>query len=460
LVVLKISIVILAAGQGKRMFSDMPKVLHLLADKSLIQHVLNTAQALSPDSLHLVYGHAGAQLRQALADVPVPVQWVEQSPQLGTGHAVAQAMPNLADDSHVLVLYGDVPLISLNTLKNLCQKITHDSIAVLTMQVENPTGYGRIVRDADGNVLKITEEKDADASIKLIKEVNTGILIAPAPALRRWLQALNNNNAQGEYYLTDIIALAAAEGKTIHTAQPQQLEEVLGVNDRMQLAQLERHYQQQQAEKLMQQGVSLRDPARLDVRGEVSVGRDVLIDVDVILEGTVSLGNNVKIGAFTVIRNSQIGDGVEIRSHCILDGVTIGANCIIGPFARLRPETVLAEGAHIGNFVEVKKSFIGTQSKVNHLSYIGDAEVGSKVNIGAGTITCNYDGVNKYKTIIGDGAFIGSDTQLVAPVSVGAGATIGAGSTITQDTPPDALTLSRTRQQTVYSWKLTEKPKK
>jgi bifunctional UDP-N-acetylglucosamine pyrophosphorylase/glucosamine-1-phosphate N-acetyltransferase len=316
------------------------------------------------------------------------------------------------------------------------------------------------VRDADGNVLKITEEKDADASIKLIKEVNTGILIAPAPALRRWLQALNNNNAQGEYYLTDIIALAAAEGKTIHTAQPQQLEEVLGVNDRMQLAQLERHYQQQQAEKLMQQGVSLRDPARLDVRGEVSVGRDVLIDVDVILEGTVSLGNNVKIGAFTVIRNSQIGDGVEIRSHCILDGVTIGANCIIGPFARLRPETVLAEGAHIGNFVEVKKSFIGTQSKVNHLSYIGDAEVGSKVNIGAGTITCNYDGVNKYKTIIGDGAFIGSDTQLVAPVSVGAGATIGAGSTITQDTPPDALTLSRTRQQTVYSWKLTEKPKK
>ncbi|MEN9848573.1 MAG: hypothetical protein RL368_1313, partial [Pseudomonadota bacterium] len=332
--------------------------------------------------------------------------------------------------------------------------------AVLTMQVENPTGYGRIVRDADGNVLKITEEKDADASIKLIKEVNTGILIAPAPALRRWLQALNNNNAQGEYYLTDIIALAAAEGKTIHTAQPQQLEEVLGVNDRMQLAQLERHYQQQQAEKLMQQGVSLRDPARLDVRGEVSVGRDVLIDVDVILEGTVSLGNNVKIGAFTVIRNSQIGDGVEIRSHCILDGVTIGANCIIGPFARLRPETVLAEGAHIGNFVEVKKSFIGTQSKVNHLSYIGDAEVGSKVNIGAGTITCNYDGVNKYKTVIGDGAFIGSDTQLVAPVSVGAGATIGAGSTITQDTPPDALTLSRTRQQTVYSWKLTEKPKK
>ena len=440
------------------MFSDMPKVLHLLADKSLIQHVLNTAQALSPDSLHLIYGHAGAQLRQALVDIPV--QWVEQSPQLGTGHAVAQAMPHVADDSHVLVLYGDVPLISLNTLQNLCQKITPDSIAILTMQVENPTGYGRIVRDTEGNVLKIIEEKDADASIKQIREVNTGILIAPAPALRRWLQALNNNNAQGEYYLTDIIALAAAEGKTIHTAQPQQLEEVLGVNDRMQLAQLERHYQQQQAEKLMQQGVSLRDPARLDIRGEITVGRDVLIDVDVILEGTVNLGNNVKIGAFTVIRNSHIGDGVEIRSHCVLDGVTIGAACVIGPFARLRPETVLAEGAHIGNFVEVKKSVIGTQSKVNHLSYIGDAEVGSKVNIGAGTITCNYDGVNKYKTIIGDGAFIGSDTQLVAPVSVGAGATIGAGSTITQDTPPDALTLSRTRQQTVYSWKLTEKPKK
>jgi bifunctional UDP-N-acetylglucosamine pyrophosphorylase / glucosamine-1-phosphate N-acetyltransferase len=455
--VMKLSIIILAAGQGKRMYSDLPKVLHPLASKPLIQHVVDTALALKPDNISIVYGHGGEQVRQTLANIP-NIHWVEQTQQLGTGHAVQQAMPQIADDTEVLVLYGDVPLITLETLQTLCSQVAHKkSLGLLTTELDNPTGYGRIVRNAEGQVESIVEEKDADLQIKKIKEVNTGILIAPAEALRVWLGQLNNNNAQGEYYLTDIVAKAVQENLSIETITTDNAYEVMGVNDRLQLATLERYYQTLKVNHLMLAGVTLHDPARLDIRGTVQAGRDVSIDVNVILEGEITLGNRVKIGPHTVIRNATIGDDVEILSHCVIENVVIGAKCRVGPFARLRPDTVLAEQVHIGNFVEIKKSTVATGSKINHLSYVGDSEVGSKVNIGAGTITCNYDGANKHKTIIGDDVFVGSDTQLIAPVTVGEGATIGAGSTITQDIPPDVLTLSRTPQKTLSGW---QRPKK
>ncbi|NJO14942.1 MAG: bifunctional UDP-N-acetylglucosamine diphosphorylase/glucosamine-1-phosphate N-acetyltransferase GlmU [Thioploca sp.] len=453
---MKLAIIILAAGLGKRMHSDLPKVLHRLANKPLIHHVVDTALALQPESIHIVYGHGGQQVLQALAQVPII--GVEQTQQLGTGHAVAQAMPHITDDAMVLILCGDVPLTRLNTLQKLCAQITNShSLGILTVKLEQPQGYGRIVRNSQGQVTQIVEEKEADDTIKQIKEVNAGILIAPATYLRRWLTMLNNNNAQGEYYLTDIVALAVQENLTIHTTCSTDIYEVMGVNDRLQLATLERYYQQQQATQLMQAGVTLIDPTRLDIRGTVQAGRDVTIDVNVILAGEIKLGNRVKIGPHTVIRNAQIADEVEILSHCVIEDVIIGPGCRIGPFARLRPETVLAEQVHIGNFVEIKKSTVAHHSKISHLSYIGDSEVGSEVNIGAGTITCNYDGANKYKTIIGDRAFIGSDTQLVAPVTVGADATIGAGSTITRNTPPERLTLSRSPQQTITGW---QRPRK
>ncbi len=454
---MKLSIVILAAGLGKRMYSDLPKVLHKLADKPLIRHVVDTALTLQPDSIHIVYGHKGEQVREALHDIDI--DWVEQAEQLGTGHAVAQALPHIADDAMVLVLCGDVPLINPNLLQMLCTSPEPHSLGVVTVELDNPYGYGRIVRNAQGKVVRIVEEKEADASIQSIKEINAGIFLIPAANLRSWLGSLNNNNAQGEYYLTDVVDLAVQENQPIYTTTTDNIYEVMGINDRIQLAKLERYYQTQQVQNLMLAGATVRDPARLDIRGTVQTGRDVSIDINVILEGDIILGNRVKIGSNTVIRNAKIADNVEILSNCVIEDVVIGAGCKIGPFARLRPEARLAEDVHIGNFVEIKKSTVAQGSKINHLSYIGDSEIGSKVNIGAGTITCNYDGANKHKTIIGDRAFIGSDTQLVAPVTVAEGATIGAGSTITQDTPPETLTFSRVPQKTIDGWQRPTKKK-
>ena len=450
---MKLSIVILAAGLGKRMLSDLPKVLHRLADKPLIRHVVDTALTLKPDSINIVYGYKGEQVRSALIDTEI--HWIEQAQQLGTGHAVAQAMPNIEDDAIVLVLCGDVPLISFTTLQTLCSECSKadvNRLGILTVELANPHGYGRIVRNAQGLVECIVEEKEASACQKQIKEVNTGVYTIPAAHLRRWLALLNNDNAQGEYYLTDVIALAVQENLPIHTTKTDNMYEVMGINDRIQLATLERYYQSLLARRLMLAGVTVLDTSRLDIRGTVQAGHDVSIDVNVILEGEIILGDRVKIGPHTIIRNAKIAEDVEIFSHCVIDDVVIGAGCRIGPFARLRPETVLAEQVQVGNFVELKKSKVANGSKINHLSYVGDSEVGSNVNIGAGMITCNYDGANKHKTIIGDRAFIGSDTQLIAPVTVGTGATIGAGSTITKDTPPDVLTLSRTPQKTMVSW--------
>jgi len=446
-------LIILAAGLGKRMNSDLPKVLHCIADKPLLQHVIDTAMNLTPESIQVVYGHGGEQVRNTLADLPV--QWVEQKQQLGTGHAVAQAMSNIADNSMVLILYGDVPLINSATLKKLCAE--EASLNVLTAILANPTGYGRIVRNSLGQVERIVEEKDADAEIKSIQEINTGILATRADNLRTWLEKLDNNNSQGEYYLTDIIAMAVADNIPIHTNTVDDVYEVMGVNDRVQLANLERYYQLQQVTNLMLAGVTVRDPNRLDIRGTVQTGHDVNIDINVILAGEISLGNRVRIGPNTIIRNAKIADDVEILSNCVIEDVVIGSGCKIGPFARLRPETELAEQVHIGNFVEIKKSSVSYASKINHLSYIGDSEIGSNVNIGAGTITCNYDGANKHKTIIKDNVFVGSDTQLVAPVIVEAGATIGAGSTITKDIAEDTLTISRVEQRSIRGWK---RPKK
>lgn len=452
---MKPAVVILAAGKGKRMHSDRPKVLHRLADKPLVAHVVDKALTLKPEAIYMVYGHGGEQVRQALATLPI--HWVQQTQQLGTGHAVAQAVPHIDDNTWVLVLLGDVPLIEAATLERLCQSVVPHSIGLLTVTLADAQGYGRIVRNAQGQVERIVEERDADTTIKNIKEINTGILIAQAHDLRRWLAALTTDNAQGEYYLTDIIERAVAEHFEIRTTMPNAVAEVMGVNDQRQLAELERYYQQQQVQRLLLNGVNVRDPARLDIRGQVQAGREVTIDVNVILEGQVTLGDRVSIGPYCLIRDAHIADDVQIFSHCVLESVSVAAHCRIGPFARLRPETQLAEHVHIGNFVEIKKSTVAQHSKINHLSYIGDATVGQAVNIGAGTITCNYDGVHKHQTSIGDRAFIGSDTQLVAPVTVGAGATIGAGSTITQDAPADTLTLSRVPQQTVPGWQPKKK---
>lgn len=446
-----IQIVILAAGQGKRMHSTQPKVLHTVAGKPLLEHVIGTAQHISPDlSPIVVYGHQGDRLREAMSHHTV--QWVEQKQQLGTGHALMLALSAIQDNHQVLVLYGDVPLISEQTLKNLIAETPRDAIGMLTAHVMDPRGYGRIKRDAHGHIVGIVEEKDATVAEKAITEINPGIYLVPAHYLKKWLPTLNNQNAQGEYYLTDIIALAVQEHIPVYTAQPQRMEEILGVNDRMQLAYLERFYQLQLAEKLMRQGVTLYDPARLDVRGEVHIGRNVVIDVNVILEGRVTIGDDCVIGPNTLLRNTQLGRGVEVKANSVLDGAEVGEGCVIGPFARLRPGTVLKEQVHVGNFVEIKNSQVDGRSKINHLSYVGDSEIGKSVNVGAGTITCNYDGVNKHKTVIEDNAFIGSNTALVAPVSIGAGATIGAGSTISKDAPAHQLTLSRAPQVTVEGW--------
>lgn len=451
---MSIQIVILAAGSGKRMHSHLPKVLHGIGGKPLLEHVIQTALLLTPDiSPIIVYGHQGEKLQAAFAHYPV--RWVLQKEQLGTGHALLQALPEIGDATSVLVLCGDVPLISINTLEALCKMTPKNAIGMVTTHLVNPTGYGRIIRDENNHVQKIIEEKDATLTERAITEINTGIYLFPSQYLQQWLSLLNNDNAQQEYYLTDMVVEAVKNKVVIQTVQPTFNEEILGVNDRLQQAQLERFYQKQIADHLMKNGVTLLDPARFDVRGEVQIGRDVVIDINVILEGRVIIGNGCRIGPHSILRNVALGEDVEIKAHSILDGAEIASGCLIGPFARIRPETILAPDVHIGNFVEVKNSQVGNGSKINHLSYVGDSEVGKHVNIGAGTITCNYDGVHKHKTIIKDYVQIGSDTQLVAPVTIGEGAVIGAGSTVTKNAAPHELTL--TQQLDQRSRKLTKK---
>jgi len=454
---MKLSVVILAAGQGTRMRSALPKVLHLLGGRPLLAHVIDTARALEPDSVHVVYGHGGDQVREALADTQV--EWVEQPDQLGTGHALDQAMPMLEDNSVVLVLYGDVPLITAATLAPMVDQARAGRLSVLTAKLDDPSGYGRIIRSANGKLVDIVEQKDAGSEQLRIREINTGFLAAPAGLLRAWLQKLDNRNAQGEYYLTDIISMAVDDEVTVQSVTAADTDEILGVNDRVQLAHLERVYQRRLAEKLMRSGVSLADPARFDQRGELEAGNDSFIDVNVVFEGRVRLGARVSIGPNCVIRNTVIGDDVQVLANTVIDEARVGNACRIGPFARIRPETELDEHVHVGNFVEVKKSRVARGSKINHLSYIGDTHMGSDVNVGAGTITCNYDGASKHLTEIGDNVFIGSDTQLVAPVKVGDGATIGAGTTITRDVPPERLTLSRCPQKTYEGWSRPVKKK-
>lgn len=451
------NIVILAAGQGKRMHSHLPKVLHPLAGKPLVSHVIGTARRLSPECLCLVYGHGGDAVRASLD--ASDLAWAQQEPQLGTGHAVMQALPHLAQEVPTLILYGDVPLIRADTLKKLVHA-AQEGLAILTVELADPTGYGRIVRDAAGAVTRIVEQKDATPAERQICEVNTGIMALPTARLGEWLGRLSNDNAQREYYLTDVIGLAAAAGVTIRTVHPQSDWEVLGVNSKVQLAELERIAQRLNATRLMEQGVRLADPARLDVRGELECGRDVFIDVNCVFEGKVVLEEAAEVGPNCVLKNARIGAGARINAFSHIEDALVGPDSAIGPFARLRPGTELGAGVHVGNFVEIKNSRIAARSKANHLAYIGDATVGSRVNVGAGTITCNYDGANKFRTIIEDDVFIGSDTQLVAPVVVGRGATLGAGTTLTRDAPPDTLTLSRTRQISVAGWKRPEKLKK
>ena len=455
---MSLEIIILAAGQGTRMRSALPKVLHKVGASPLLEHVYLLARALEADKISIVYGHGGEAVLECLRHLDAI--WVEQKERLGTGHAVMQLADDIRDDATVLILYGDVPLLGESTVRNLLS-LTHDgSVGLLTVDLDDPHGYGRIVRDEAGEVLRIVEEKDATAQERLIREGNTGILALNGGRLKQWLGRLENKNAQGEYYLTDVIALAVKDGVAVKTARAASVDEVLGVNNRQQLAHLERVYQLAWAERVMLQGVTLRDPGRFDVRGTLeSVGQDVEIDINVLLEGRVSIGNRVSIGPNCVIRDSVIGDDVVIHAHSVIEEATVGRGCRVGPFARLRPATELGAEVHVGNFVEIKKSSVAEGSKINHLSYVGDARVGAGVNIGAGTITCNYDGANKFLTIIEDGAFIGSDTQLVAPVTVGRNATIGAGSTITRDAPEDALTLSRVKQVTLEGWKRPTKQK-
>ncbi|CDZ76319.1 Bifunctional protein GlmU [Legionella massiliensis] len=450
---MSLQIVILAAGQGKRMYSATPKVLHQLAGKPMLERVVETAQQLNPDAIHVIYGHGGEKIRDALPDLPV--NWVLQAEQLGTGHAVMQALAYIPVASEVLVLSADVPLIQTSTLQALIDK-SRGQDAALTLLVallENPTGLGRIIRNEQGEIRTIVEEKDATAEQREIREIYSGICCAPAVNLARWLPQLHNDNAQGEYYLTEIIAMAVAEQSTVASMQAKDLIEIQGVNNRLQLQQLERVWQQRTAEKFMLAGVTIADASRFDIRGELRCEQDVSIDINVIISGQVRLGKGTKIGPNCQLHNVTTGEGCEIFANSVLDGVDLANDCHIGPFARLRPGTRLADHCKIGNFVETKNAIVAEGSKASHLSYLGDVSIGKEVNIGAGTITCNYDGVNKHKTIIEDGVFVGSDTQLVAPVRVGANATIGAGSTIRKDVPADELTLSVNPQKTVYGWK-------
>lgn len=446
---MSLDIVILAAGQGTRMRSALPKVLHPVAGRSMLGHVIHSARQLEPSGIHVVIGHGAEQVQQAFA--AEDIQFVIQAQQLGTGHAVAQAQPGL-DSTITLILYGDVPLIQPATLQALLTLVNEDQVALLTVELADPTGYGRITRDGDGKVTGIVEHKDASEAQRRITEGNTGILAMPTARLAGWMERLSNQNAQGEYYLTDIIAMAVADGLTVATQTAEEPMEVQGANDRRQLAELERYYQRREAERLMTAGVTLRDPARLDVRGEVTTGRDVLIDVNVVLEGRVVIEDSVQIGANVVIRDSTLRQGAVIKPFTHLEGVVVGEGADAGPFARLRPGTVLEARAHVGNFVELKNAHMGPGAKAGHLSYLGDASIGARTNIGAGTITCNYDGANKSRTTLGEDVFIGSNNALVAPVSIGDGATTAAGSTITSDVPAEQLAVARARQRNVEGW--------
>lgn len=452
---MNLGIVILAAGQGMRMRSNIPKVLHSLAGKPLLGHVLDTARQLQPQTVVVVYGHGGEQVRIKFADAEIC--WAEQAQRLGTGHAVQQAISHLHSVDQVLILYGDVPLIALTTLEQLLAVTATAGLGIITAQLSDPSGYGRIIRDEAGRILRIVEHKDATSHELTVQEINTGILVANREQLTQWLGRIDNHNAQGEFYLTDIISLAVADDVKIASIQPQSFEEILGVNDRLQLAHLERYVQLRYAETLMRAGVTLADPKRFDVRGSLHTGIDVTIDVNVIIEGTVVIESGVSIGPNCVLRNCHISSGTEIYANSVIDNAKIGSNTKIGPFARIRPGTELAASVHIGNFVELKNAHIGTGSKINHLTYMGDCQVGSGVNVGAGTITCNYDGAHKHQTVIEDDAFIGSNTALVAPVTVGKAATIGAGSVITKPAPAELLTVSRASQQTFSGWR---RPKK
>ncbi|MCM0613852.1 bifunctional UDP-N-acetylglucosamine diphosphorylase/glucosamine-1-phosphate N-acetyltransferase GlmU [Marinobacter sediminum] len=448
-------VVILAAGQGSRMKSALPKVLHAVAGRPMLHHVIGTAKQLGAEKIHTVIGHGADQVRAVTSEASV--NWVVQNEQLGTGHAVAQALPDLPDDARVLVLYGDVPLTRRETLEAMVGELNEQTLGLLTVTLDDPNGYGRIVRDGAGQVTSIVEQKDASADQRAIQEVNTGILAVSAKHLKAWLPALSNANAQGEYYLTDIIAMAVENGLSVSVSQPGDPFEVQGVNNRLQLSELERWYQRREAERLMTEGATLADPARVDVRGDLSIGNDILIDVNVVFEGKVEIGSNVSIGPGCVIKNARIAEGAKINAHSVIEGASVGANAQIGPFARLRPGTELAADTKVGNFVETKKAVVGEGSKINHLSYVGDAQLGRNVNVGAGTITCNYDGVNKFRTVIGDGVFVGSNTSLVAPVTVAPDATIGAGSTITRDVADSELAVARGRQRNIAGW---ERPKK
>jgi bifunctional UDP-N-acetylglucosamine pyrophosphorylase/glucosamine-1-phosphate N-acetyltransferase len=445
-----LAVVVLAAGQGKRMNSTLPKVLQPLAGQPLLQHVLDTARQLEPAALHIVHGHGGEQVRAAFPGEDL--QWVLQAEQKGTGHAVMQAMPAIHDGQLVLVMYGDVPLLRAQTLRALVELAGDDALALLTVQLADPTGYGRILRDARGRVKAIVEQKEASAAQLRIREGNTGVMAVPARRLRGWLARLRSDNAQGEYYLTDVVAMAVRDRVAVRPLLAAEETEVLGVNDRLQLAQLEAALRAARATAALRAGATLADPARFDQRGSLELGRDVHIDVNVVFEGRVALGDGVRIGPNCLLRNVTIGAGTQVFANCVLEQAEVGAGCQLGPFARLRPGAQLADGVHIGNFVEVKNSRIGKGSKANHLTYLGDADVGAGVNIGAGTITCNYDGANKFRTVIGDGAFIGSGNMLVAPVAIGAQATTGAGSTLTRDAPAGKLTLARSRQATIEGW--------
>jgi bifunctional UDP-N-acetylglucosamine pyrophosphorylase / glucosamine-1-phosphate N-acetyltransferase len=449
-----LSVVILAAGEGKRMHSALPKVLQPLGGQPLLEHVLAQARCVQPERIVVVHGHGGDDVCAVFPDPDLA--WAHQAEQRGTGHALAQALPALAGDGSILVLCGDVPLITAETLQALLAG-TGEGVGLLTVQVEDPTGYGRIVRGDDGGVLRIVEHRDASAEELELDEINTGIMVLPGSRLAGWLSSLSDDNAQGELYLTDVIAAAVADGVSVTAVLAEDPQEVLGVNDRAQLAEAEAELQRRRVLALMDSGVTALDPVRLDIRGEVRCGRDVVLDVNVILEGEVELGDGVFIGPGCVIKDCVIGSGTEIAAHSVLHDALIGEQCRIGPFARIRPGTTLGEGVRIGNFVETKEAHFAPGSKANHLSYVGDAEVGRDVNIGAGTITCNYDGAHKHRTIIGDGAFIGSGTELVAPIEIGAGATVGAGSTLTKDAPADQLTVARPKQNTVAGWRRPRK---
>jgi len=453
---MSLSIIILAAGQGTRMKSSMPKVLHRLAGRTLLEHVYVSALQLNFREAYIVYGYGGKQVPETLSHLQA-VNWVEQAKQLGTGHAVQQAIAGIPLVDNVLILYGDVPLITYQTLQRLVDAANNSGFSLLTSYIDDPRGYGRIVRDSKGRIQRIVEEKDAGEQELLINEINTGMMVVDAKNLSRWLKELESNNSQGEFYLTDIVQKAVAEGIKIRTANPDSVSEIHGINDRVQLAEMERYYQLIQAHHLMRQGVTLMDPGRFDLRGDLEAGQDITIDINVVLEGSISIGNDVTIGANCLIKDADIADGVTILPNCVIENAVIGKRCRIGPFSRIRPRTRLAEDVHVGNFVEVKNSEVARGSKMNHLSYIGDTEIGTDSNIGAGTITCNYDGANKHRTVIGNDVHIGSDTQLIAPVIIGNSVTIGAGTTITRDVESNRLIHNKIEHREVRGW---QRPKK